>query len=291
MYTQIFTVIAPIIFIALLGFTWSFFKLRYDGKFISKIVMDVGAPCLILSTMQKTGLPSGEVLLMSKITVTGLAFLFLFNTILIRITGVPLRSYLSSLTFANTGNMGVPICLFAFGEKALALALIIFMVTSLFHFSIGVSLVGDRNPLATLVRSPVFYSALASFYLVFSGQKLPDAVFNTVDILGAMAIPLMLFSLGVSLQSLEIRSFSSSLFFAIMRLCIGFSVGWILCWIFNLHGMIKGVVLIQSSMPSAVFNYLLAFSYNREPEKAAGIVVFSTLISFVTLPLLLWLVL
>ena len=225
---------------------------------------------------------------MTIVTLTGLVFLFVFNALLIRLTKVPWRSHIISLTFANTGNMGVPVALFAFGQHALALALVMFMVTSLVHFSVGVAIIGGKHPLHTLATSPVFYAAVLSFYLLFSHNGLPPAVFNTVNMLGNVAIPLMIFSLGVSLHSLKMKSLSRSFFFGAARLVIGFTVGLLLCGIFDLHGVVRGVVMILSSMPSAVFNYLLALNYNREKEEVAGIVVSSTLLAFMTLPLLLW---
>ncbi len=291
MYAQIFTIISPIIFIALLGYIWAHLDLRYDSKFVTKIVMDVGTPCLILSTMLNSRLDTDQVVLMSLITISGLLVLFFTNMLLIKIAGLSFRTYLTPLSFANTGNMGVPICLFAFGDQGLALALIVFMVTSMIHFSLGISLVGGEHPLKTLFTSPVFYAACLSFFFVFTDFQLPKSIFNTIDLLGGIAIPLMIFALGVSLHNLYAKSFYRSLFFGVMRLAIGFSTGLLLCWIFDLEGILRGVVLIQSAMPSAVFNYLLAAKYNREPEEVAGVVVFSTLLSFVTLPFLLWYIL
>ena len=291
MYAQIFSVIAPIFLIAALGYGWSFFRLRYDSRFISRIVMDVGAPCLIIASMQKAQLPTGQLWQMGLVTIAGLALLFIINTVILRLAGLSCRTYLGPLSFANTGNMGVPICLFAFGEKAMALALVLFMTTSIFHFSIGVALAGSRNALHALLTSPVFYAAAFSCVLVVTGWQLPVFLFNTIELLGGIAIPLMLFSLGASLQSIRAQAFNRGAALSVMRLGGGFVVGLLLCFLFDLQGVIAGVVMIQSTMPSAVFNYLLAMTYNRQPQEVAGIVVLSTVLSFATLPLLLWFVL
>ena len=291
MYAHIFTIIAPIVLIAGLGYAWSLLRLRYDGQFISRIVMDIGAPCLIIATMQKSQLPVEQLWKISLITLTGLALLFVINMLVLKTARLSRRTYLGPLSFANTGNMGVPICLFAFGEQALAVALVWFMVTSMVHFSLGVALAGSRNAFWALLTSPVFYAAVLSIALVITGWQIPAALFNTIDLLGGIAIPLMLFSLGVSLHKLKPASFTRSTMLAVLRLGGGFAVGLLLCWLFDLQGVIAGVVIIQSAMPSAVFNYLLAVSYQREPQEVAGIVVISTLLSFLTLPFLLWFVL
>jgi hypothetical protein len=144
------------------------------------------------------------------------------------------------------------------------------------------------HPLRSLFASPVFYAALLAVVLILTQWKLPLWISNTVGILGDMSIPLMLISLGVSLARLQVKSLSRALLYSVLRLGIGFSVGCLLVSLFALDGLARGVVLIQFSMPAAVFNYLLADRYGQSPQEVAGFVIVSTLISFLTLPLLLW---
>ncbi len=290
MLLSILAVIAPIFFTAFLGFCWSAFKQPYHGEFVSKLVMNIGCPCLILSTMTEASIPLDHFGLIGMVTASGLLAFFIINRVFIHIMKDEWRTYMSSLSFANTGNMGVPICLFAFGESALALSLTVFMVTSMLHFSLGVSWSSGQAAFKTLLRSPVFYSAILAAILVVLQIKLPTALFNMLDLVGSMAIPLMLFSLGVSLHSIRVNQLGRSSAYAVFRLLSGFLVGLVLCEVFQLEGMIRGVVLIQSTMPSAVFNYLIASTFHREPEKVAAVVVISTMLSFVSLPLLLWFV-
>jgi predicted permease len=273
------------------GYFWSLKGLPYNGEFVSKFVMNIAAPCLILATMVKATISSAALWQMTAITISGLAFFALIQVSLIKALNANVRSYFNPLVFANTGNMGVPICLFAFGEQALALSLVVFMVTSLFHFSVGVSMVGGAHPVTTLLKAPVFYAAIASFSLLLTNTHLPVSLFNSIALIGDSAIPLMLLSLGVSLHSIKLNSIAKPIVFAVLRLAVGFAVGLLLCYLFKLEGMMRGIVLIQSTMPAAVFNYLLASSYKREPEQVAAVVVLSTLLSFITLPFLLWYVL
>lgn len=290
-YSQIFTIIAPILFISLVGYGWSFYRFQYDAKFVSSIIMNIATPCLIISTMSSAHIDQTQVLQLSLITIVGLLFLAVLSAIVLSLTSYQWRPYFPSLLFSNTGNMGIPIVYFAFGEKGMELALVIFMVTSLFHFSIGVAIVGGKHPLDALIKSPVFYATLIAFICLFTEYTLPVSLFNSMKLMGDMAIPLMIFSLGVSLHSLHIHDLKSSVFFGVMRLLLGFIVGFLLCYLFNLSGIVKGVVLLQATMPSAVFNYLLASTYQQEEQAVAGVVVFSTILSFFTLPVILWCVL
>ena len=290
MIVEILAVITPIFFAASLGFLWSYQKQPYNAQFVSKLVMNIGCPCLILSTITQADIPLAGFGQISLVTATGLFIFAAINRLLILAFKDDYRTYMSSLTFANTGNMGVPICLFAFGADALALSLTVFMVTSMFHFSFGVSWASGQHPFKTLLKTPVFYAAIIAAFMVILQLKLPKPAFNMLSLVGDMAIPLMLFSLGVSLHSLKVNDLGRSGIYAVARLSIGFAVGLLLCRIYQLEGLIAGIVIIQSSMPSAVFNYLIAVTYKRDPEKVAAVVVLSTALSFLTLPILLWFV-
>ena len=98
----------------------------------------------------------------------------------------------------------------------------------------------------------------------------------------------MLLALGVSLGSLQVRRLGTSLRIAVLRLVLGLAAGLAVAWLFGLEGSARSVLILLSAMPVAVFTYLFAARYGRDSDLVAGAVVLSTLISFATLPLLLW---
>ena len=126
---------------------------------------------------------------------------------------------------------------------------------------------------------------------MLSGTKPPQWLSNTTQILGGVAIPMMLISLGVAMARLKIAGFGRALFLSVLRIGGGFAIGLAIAEIAGLHGAARGVLLMQSAMPVAVNNYLLAQRFNRNPSEVAGTVVVSTALSFATLPLLLYFVL
>lgn len=290
MYAQIFAVIAPIFICAFVGYVWALRKLPYDAEFVSRLVMIVGAPCLIISSLSKVNVSSEHLLALGVATVLGLLSNVALSTILLRLIHRPVKVYLPPMLFPNCGNMGLPVCLFAFGETGLGMSLVIFMVTALIHFSLGVAWLSGGHVLKSLLRTPVVYAAALSFTMIVTQQRLPLWLDNTVGLLGDMSIPLMLVSLGVSLRNLHIKGLLRSVLFSAWRLGVGFTLGLLVCWLFDFKGTMAGVVLIQFSMPAAVFNYLLAQRYQYQPEEVAGIVVVSTCLSFLSLPALLWFV-
>jgi len=225
------------------------------------------------------------------LAVAVLATTFVVSAVILRLTGQPFRVFLPSLVFPNTGNMGIPLCMLAFGEAGLALSLAWMMLYSVAHFSLGLAIVSGQGFSLKLFRHPILISVFLAVAMVAFQLSLPEWLYNTVSLIGDLTIPLMLITLGVSLSQLKVRHLGSAAGFAVLRLASGFAVGWGLVTALDIDGPLRGVVLIESTMPVAVFNYLLAKAYNRGAEEVAAMVVISTLLAFLLLPFLLTLAL
>lgn len=187
--------------------------------------------------------------------------------------------------------MGLPLALLAFGDEGMALAVAYFTVCIIFQFTAGVAIAsGVTSPMA-LMRVPTIYAMAIALVFKATETAVPQWAGNTVEILSGFTIPLMLITLGISLQQLKIGSMGKSLVLSLIRLVMGFAVGWGLAELLGFDGAMKGVLILQSALPVAVFNYLFAARYETDPETVAGAVVLSTVLSFATLPLLMWFVL
>lgn len=290
-YASLFAIVAPIVIVAAIGYGWGRAKMPYDGEFVSRLVMLVGSPCLIISTFTHARLDTALFAQMALVAACGIALTAVVFVVVLRLSGQALRVYLPPMLFPNCGNAGLPLSLFAFGQEGLALALVVFMVMAVAQFSLGPAIVGGGNPVRSLVRAPVVYAAVAAVVLLYTGFSLPAWAQNTVDLLGDVSIPLMLLSLGVSLAQLHVSSMTRAVLLSVLRLGVGAAAGFAVAWLFELQGAARGVVIIQLAMPAAVFNYMLALRYKSDPNAVAGVVIVSTVLSFLLLPLLLWVVL
>ncbi|MGK0498602.1 MAG: putative permease [Oceanicoccus sp.] len=289
MYADIFAAIVPIFICAAIGYTWARSGTPYETEFVTRMVMNVGTPCLIIASLSKTSLPTQA--LLETLTAAALVLLatFILASLLCKLFGLAYSVYLGPLSFPNTVNMGLPVSLFAFGEEGLAVALGIYLVVGLAQFTFGIALITGVSQWRSSLRSPLIYAGFLGAAMALSDSHLPLWLENTLQLIGSLSIPLMLITLGVSLARLQVKNFSRSLLLSITRLLIGALVGVSVAELLELEGTVRGVVIIQSTMPSAVFNYLMAQRYGSSAESVAGIVVMSTLLSFATLPLLLWL--
>ncbi len=286
MLAQIFTVIAPAILIAGLGFVWAKRGGAFDNTTISGLVMNLGSPCLIFSSLTTIELDPaafGSVLLASVgVLVTSL----IVGLVLLRVMREPLTTYLPALVHPNTGNMGLPLSLMAFGETGLALAISYFFINSVSQYTLGLSISSGQFSPAQLFRQPVIWAVTAALIVRGFDFQLPEFVINTTKLVGGLVIPLMLLMLGNSLASLKVTGLGTATIIAVSRLGVGFCAGLAMIFLLDLESTVAGVVILQASMPAAVFNYVFAERFDRQPERVAAVILVSTLLSFLTLPAL-----
>jgi predicted permease len=290
MIRELFEILAPTFLAALSGWVWVRSGRQFDRKMIGDLIMMIGAPCLIFSSLvslevsASAMLEMAEAALLSFLVVGVAAFAFL------RTLKLPSHTYLAPLLFGNQGNLGVPLCLFAFGIEGQALALVFFTIGATLQFSLGLFIWSGNVDLMELIRNPVGLSALAAAAAIGFDIPVPSALVNTTRLLGGFAIPLMLIALGVAVAEMKVTDLRRSLIMAFFRLAVGLALGFTIASWFSFSGTAKGVLVLQCAMPSAVFSHLLAQRYDRSPEQVASIVVVSTLLTAAALPFILSLI-
>lgn len=280
-------VIAPVLVVAALGFGWARAKLPYDSAFITTFAINVSTPSLVFSALTRLPLGGDQVWTMTVAAVACIALPGLAALPMLLAARIPWRVYVPALSFPNCGNLGLPICLFAFGEEGLSLGIMFFAAMAIGQFTFGPALASGRINLKQLVTTPVLYSVALALTFQLTETAVPRWIANTTSLLGDCAVPLMLFSLGVALARLRFGGTARALLLSALRIVLGAAAGFGVSWAMELEGMMRGVVVLQSSMPVAVFNYLWALRYDNSPEEVAAMVLGSTVLAFLTLPLLL----
>jgi predicted permease len=285
MIVQILQIVAPVFFLALIGYVWRRMGLTFDIAFVSRLSMQVALPALIFSVLSRIEMDPG------LFRDLGLASLGAYATIgaaswaMIRGAGLSMRTYLSPFVFGNTGNVGLPIALFAYGEQGLAYAMVVFAVMAVLNFTIGVWVVtGKGSPLEAL-KQPIFHASALGILFAYQGWTAPQAVYDTLGLVGQIAIPMMLITLGVAVAQLDVRDVGRALWLSLAKFGLCALAALAMAAAFQLERVAAGALILQVIMPVAVTSYLLAARYNTEPDVVAGLVVVSTLVSVLALPL------
>ena len=285
-YVKIFEVIFPVFFVIGIGYYLGKKNPRFDTNFITNFAGNIGTPAMIFYTVTTTGITLSifihyfayAILMIGGFAVIGLIFLFLLKK--------DLSMELPPLILPNTGNIGVPICLFAYGTQGLGVASAVASVIILFHFTLGVFLAKKKFSFDILIKSPPVYAIIVSVLFLFFEVKTPLFLENTTFLLTYATIFLVLMSLGIALTRFKF-SFRDSIIFSFLRVIIGPLIGFGVIRYFDLSGFPAGVLLIQSAMPSAILNYLVGSIYSPKKivDSIASTIVTSTLMSFITIPI------
>jgi hypothetical protein len=207
--------------------------------------------------------------------------------LVLKILNKDIYRLLPPLILPNTGNMGLPICLFAYGKMGLAIAAAITSVIVVLHFSLNILLASRKFSLRPLINCVSIYALIISLFFVYFKIPIPNFVENATFLISYSTLFLVLMSLGVALSNLKIFSFKESLIFTFIRIIIGPLMGFAFVKFFNLSGIEAGVMFIQTSMPSAVLTYLIGKMYSPKKiaDNIASTVVLSTFLSFITIPI------
>lgn len=286
MLAELSGILLPVFCLAGVGYGWRRLGFPFEREFVTRMILNVSGPCLIVDSLAGLSMPMDEFARMAAGAVTMFVATVAAGWGILRIAGLSVRSYLPALAIGNTGNMGLPLCLFAFGEAGLALAVAVYVTNSVGQFTLTPMLQSGTSPLRTLATTPVVYGAVLGTAVLLSDATLPSWIDTTIGLLGDLMIPLMLLALGNTLGGLRAQRLPFAMGWGIGRLVLGFAVALGVAELFGLEGAAKGVLVLQGAMPAAIFNYLFAARYGREPDDVAGIVLVSTIASAVTLPLL-----
>jgi predicted permease len=278
-------VVAPVGILALVGFAWVKAGFEYRMEFVTRLAMTLATPCLIFTALMKTEIDRAALadLLFAAIMAYGALTLVFWG--LTAVLGLERRTYLSPLIFGNTGNLGLPLALFAFGQAGLGYAVVVFAVAGIWGFTFGVWLVSQGGSPLRVLKEPLVAGTLLGALFLWQGWQTPPWLTNSLELIGQMAIPLMLITLGVAVARLSPGRLGQAIWLSALRvvicLCIGVAVGQI----FALESVAMAVLILQLSTPVAVTTYMLAAKYGADGEAVAGMVIVSTLLSIVTLPL------
>lgn len=281
---RIFLTVFPLVAIVSVGFFYGR-KKRPDMSVANQINMDVFCPALIFSVLSAKSFDLGafqELAVGAAIIVLGSGLLL---WPLCRLLKIQIKTFLPPMMFSNSGNLGLPLVVLAFGEQALPAAVILFLVENTLHFTVGIYMLDHRTNPLNLLKMPMILASILG--LVWSGfdLALPTAAATFIGMLGDVCIPLMLFALGVRMTSVDFSRWRIGMLGAILCPLSGVMLALCLQPILQLEPTQFGYLILFGALPPAVLNYMVAERYNQEPDQVASIVLLGNMGSLIIIPL------
>ena len=287
LYLKLIDVLFPVFFVIGIGYYLGIKDPKFNTDFITNFAGNIGTPAMIFYTITSTGVTLSvfieyfiyALIIIGGFSIVGIIFLFILKKDVV--------SELPPLILPNTGNMGIPICLFAYGTAGLGVASAIASVIILLHFTIGVLLAKKSFSFKILIKNMPIYGIIAAVIVLYYEWSVPGYIENTTFLLTYATIFLVLMSLGIALSRLKVVSWTHASILGAVRVIVGPIIGYTLIKILNLSGFAAGVLLIQSCMPSAVLTYLVGSMYSEKKvvDSIASVIVASTIMSFITVPI------
>ncbi|MDX1551825.1 MAG: AEC family transporter [Marinobacter sp.] len=289
MLAQILSTMLPVFLIAGCGALYGRYRTP-DIQGLNILNMELFVPMLVFAVLADQQAPLQEytsLALAATVVVLG-SGIVLYPVA--RILKLNLKTFLPPMMFNNSGNMGIPVLVLAFGEAALPAAVVLFVVEMLLHFTVGIYMLDPHTSILRRLRLPVIMASIGGLAVNFGGVAMPAWLLETLNMLGGVCIPLMLFTLGVRMLGVDFGDWKLGMLGAIACPASGLILAWPMIAILELPGLQIAALWVFAAMPSAVLNYMLAEQYQQEPEKVASLVLISNLGSLVVMPVVLGLV-
>ncbi len=291
MLSEIAAIVVPVFVLAGIGFIWVRAGLDYDFQFVTRLTLEVGTPCLVFSTLVKTEI---DVTAFQTIVLASLSLYFVLGLIawaVLHLLALPIRTYLSPFIFSNSGNVGLPLCFFAFGAEGLAYGIAIFASMVIANFTVGVWIVSGKPAPWHAFKQPMVYAALLGAVFLSQSWGVPTWLGNTLELAGQFVIPLMLITLGASIAGLPKQAPWRIVGLSMLKYALSGIVALAVTWAFGLTGIAFGVFMLQALTPVPVTSYLLAARFEAGAAEVARFVMISTLLAVPLIPVVLRLLL
>lgn len=282
--SRILDVILPVFFIVGVGYAYAR-RYRPDMELFNRIALDVLTPMLIFSALASR---SFDLQAHVPLLIGG-ALLILGSGLLAwplaRLSRQSARTLVPVVMFNNSGNMGLPLALLAFGSQSMGPAVALFAISCLMHFSLGARITSQGASTLGLLASPLMLATVLGFASAASGVRPPEFLITGMRLLGDASLPTMLFALGARLTALKASQIGSGFLGAVARPLLGLAVAIPLVHWLGLEGDARGQLLLFAALPPAVLQFILAERYRQEPEKVAAMILVGNALAVMFVPL------
>lgn len=287
---RILGIMAPSMLLASIGLGWKKSGLEYPTNFVTTLVLNIALPALIFHTLVSADIALDALYQLGSATIVVHVLLISLSAIVLRLAKKDLGLTVS-FTVGNTGNLGLPLCLLAFGEEGLAYAIVYFSVQCIFLFTVGEAVYAGSLSIKRILKVPIIYALIAALLVRIANIPVHEIIMDTTQILGGIVVPIMLITLGISIAGMVARNFLSTLFWALVRTSLAIIAGLLVVEWFSLEGVARGVLIIETVVPVAVFHYLLAYKHNKNSEEISGLILITHLAAILYFPFIFGLVL
>lgn len=287
MFIKILEIVLPVIIIVVIGLFYAK-KTNINTETINKINLDIFTPILIFYAISQK-LPNISVL--GHFSLGAVIVVFGSGLILypfIKMMNINIRSFLPTMMFNNSINLGLPLAMLSFGSEAMAMFIALSLVQVIGQFTVAVAMYGGTFHIITLLKNPVIIATILGLLFNYFNVEFSKVIITTFDLLSGVAIPLILFSLGVRLSSVKFDNLKIGFIGAVLCPLSGLVTAYIAITIFNYTSLQENLLILFGLLPPAVLNAILAEKYKNDSSIVASIVAMGNIFSLIYIPVALY---
>lgn len=289
MFSQVVSIVFPLFFIVGVGYFYGT-RVRPEMRITNQLVMDVFMPALILHVMVQDDFYPSRYL---NLTIAGALVMLGSGAVafvIAKLLGFG-RSFMPPAMFSNWANLGLPLYVLALGDAALGGGVVLVVIGNLLCFTLGVYLYSSRLTSFEFLRTPIIVAVILGAAFNMFDIRLPNELASPIEMMSRVAIPLMLFSLGVRLTRVSFSHLKVGLSMAVLSPVVGIGLALILVQLIPMSSLQQNTLILFGALPPAVINFMLAEQYNCDPDQVASMVIIGNLAAIIAIPLALLLVL
>lgn len=290
MIELLFNKLMPIVILIIIGYYWKKKELPFDKDMISSLIMNLGTPALLIASINNKDLTSENIITILIYGTIIIAICTILAIAYLKLENKPIRPFLQSFIFPNTGGLGIPIVYVLLGQTAFVYAITFSVLINIYHFTIGLWLSNSSLNLKKALQTPVLYALVLSLAFKGTNTQVPFIIEDVCKMLGGIVIPLLLIAFGSSLVGIKIGQNIKAVRMGVVRVVLGFLVVYTIFYFGNFEPVLIYTLLIQYSMPIATTSYLFALRFNGPSDEIAVMTASSTIAILFLLPVIIYVI-
>ncbi|WP_151947871.1 AEC family transporter [Aliarcobacter butzleri] len=290
MIELLFNKLMPIVILIIIGYYWKKKELPFDKDMISSLSMNLGTPALLIASINNKDLTSENIITILIYGTIIIAICTILTIAYLKFENKPIRPFLQSFIFPNTGGLGIPIVYVLLGQTAFVYAITFSVLINIYHFTIGLWLSNSSLNLKKALQTPVLYALVLALAFKGTNTQVPFIIEDVCKMLGGIVIPLLLIAFGSSLVGIKIGQNIKAVRMGVVRVVLGFLVVYTIFYFGNFEPVLIYTLLIQYSMPIATTSYLFALRFNGPSDEIAVMTASSTIAILFLLPVIIYVI-
>ncbi|MCG3673026.1 AEC family transporter [Aliarcobacter butzleri] len=290
MIELLFNKLMPIVILIIIGYYWKKKELPFDKDMISSLIMNLGTPALLIASINNKDLTSENIITILIYGTIIIAICTILAIAYLKLENKPIRPFLQSFIFPNTGGLGIPIVYVLLGQTAFVYAITFSVLINIYHFTIGLWLSNSSLNLKKALQTPVLYALVLALAFKGTNTQVPFIIEDVCKMLGGIVIPLLLIAFGSSLVGIKIGQNIKAVRMGVVRVALGFLVVYTIFYFGNFEPVLIYTLLIQYSMPIATTSYLFALRFNGPSDEIAVMTASSTIAILFLLPVIIYVI-